>query len=276
MWGRSERKKMLGKRPSAVAGLFYPGEAGALRRDVDAFLARAGEDVRDQEAPVVPKAVVAPHAGYPYSGPVAGSAFEPFRPLAGKVERVVVVGPSHHVPLDGIALPDAECFDSPLGPVELDLEACQGLLDEPVVRIDGLPHHREHSLEVELPFLQQVLGPFRLVPLVVGRATPEDVAAVLDKVWGDDATRVVVSSDLSHFLDYGAARRKDEATVRKILDLDVDVTARQACGAAAINGFNLLAARRGLTARLLDLRNSGDTAGGHDRVVGYGAFVYSE
>jgi AmmeMemoRadiSam system protein B len=262
---------MRGIRPTAVAGLFYPDEPGPLRRLVDRFL----DEAVTEEAAVAPKAILAPHAGYPYSGPIAGSAFEPWRPLAGKVERVVVIGPSHHVPFRGLALPEAEGFDSPLGKVELDLEAAEALLELPQVRIDALPHDREHALEVEVPFLQQVLGPFRLVPLVVGRAEPAEVADVLERLWDGDETRLVVSSDLSHFLGYGAARSSDEATARDILERKDTLLPQQACGAAAINGLNHLAPRLGLEARLLDLRNSGDTAGGRDRVVGYGAFTFS-
>ncbi len=197
------------------------------------------------------------------------------RPLRGKVERVVVIGPSHHVPFQGLALPEAECFDSPLGKVEVDLEASEALLELPQVQIDALPHGREHALEVEIPFLQQVLGSFRIVPLVVGRAEPAEVAEVLERLWGDEETRIVVSSDLSHFLDYATARRSDEATSREILDLKDTLIAQQACGAAAINGLLHLAPRLALEARLLDLRSSGDTAGERDRVVGYGAFTFS-
>lgn len=277
MWSRAQPRKMRGTRPAAVAGLFYPDEPGPLRRLVDTFLDKASLDNAVQGKAAageagVPKAVIAPHAGYPYSGPVAGFAFEPLRPLRGRLERVVVIGPSHHVPFRGLALPEADCFDGPLGKVEIDLEASERLLELPQVRIDALPHDREHALEVEVPFLQQVLGPVRLVPLVVGRAEPAEVAEVLELLWGGEETLVVVSSDLSHFLDYSAARASDEATARDILALKDTLLPRQACGAAAINGLNHLAPRLGLEARLLDLRNSGDTAGGRDRVVGYGAF----
>lgn len=264
--------KMSGTRPTAVAGLFYPDDPGELRRGVDGFLDHGfrGED----DPGVPPKAIVAPHAGYPYSGPIAGSAFASFQPLRGRIERIVVIGPSHHVPFEGLALPTADAFDSPLGRVELDLEACEQLLEHPEVHLDSRPHQREHAIEVELPFLQQVLGPFRLVPLIVGQASPEVVADVLGDVWGDERTRIVVSSDLSHFLDDAAARRTDQETAAQVLELAHDLTPHQACGARAWNGLNLLAQRQALKARLLDLRNSGDTAGGRDRVVGYGAFSY--
>ena len=254
----SQRQKMRGVRPAAVAGMFYPGEPRELRRTVDRMLLGADAELA---AGVVPKAIIAPHAGYPYSGPIAANAFEPFRGLAGRVERVVVIGPSHHVPFRGLALPEADSFDSPLGPVELDLEACESLLELPQVHVDAWPHAREHSLEVEVPFLQQVLGDFRLVPLVVGSAPPAQVAEALARVWGGDETRIVVSSDLSHFLDYDTARRVDRQTADEIVDLEASIEPQQACGSAA--------------ARLLDLRNSGDTAGDRSRVVGYGAFSFS-
>lgn len=269
--GRTELQKMHGARPPAVAGLFYPADPRPLARMVDRMLLEADAEA----AGTVPKAIIAPHAGYPYSGPIAGNAFEPFRPLAGKVERVVVIGPSHHVAFAGLALPAADCFETPLGRVEIDREAAEPLLDLPQVRIDDRPHAREHSLEVEVPFLQQVLGRFRLVPLVTGNASPAEVAEVLARVWGAEETRIVVSSDLSHFLDYETARRTDRRTADEIVALATPIDTRQACGAVAINGLLHLAADAGaFTARLLDLRNSGDTAGDRGRVVGYGAFSF--
>ena len=261
--GRTQITKMSGARPPAVAGLFYPGDPGPLRGMVERMLREAGGEPEG----AVPKAIIAPHAGYPYSGLIAGNAFEPFRPLAGRVGRVVVIGPSHHVAFQGLALPEADCFETPLGRVEIDLEAARSLLEMPQVRIDDGPHLREHSLEVEVPFLQQVLGEFRLVPLVTGSATPAEVGEALAAVWGGEETRIVVSSDLSHFLDY--------ETADDIVELKTPIEPRQACGAVAINGLLSLAGEaRTLRARLLDLRNSGDTAGDRERVVGYGAFSF--
>jgi hypothetical protein len=263
---------MSGVRPPAVAGLFYPGDRLPLAGMVDRMLREA--ELEGELEGAVPKAIIAPHAGYPYSGPIAGNAFEPFRALAGKVERVVVIGPSHHVAFRGLALPQADCFETPLGRVEIDLEAAASLLELPQVRVDDRPHEREHSLEVEVPFLQQVLGRFRLVPLVTGSAAPAEVAEALARIWGGEETRIVVSSDLSHFLDYETARRTDRATADEIVGLETAIGPRQACGAVAINGLLHLAAGKALTARLLDLRNSGDTAGDRTRVVGYGAFSF--
>lgn len=264
---------MHGTRAPAVAGLFYPADAGPLHRTVERFLdAAAAADL--PETP--PKAVIAPHAGYPYSGPIAGSAFEPWRALAGKVERVVVIGPSHRVAFEGVALPEADAFETPLGLVELDLEAAALLAELPQVIVDARPHAQEHALEVELPFLQEVLGSFRLVPLVVGQASTREVAEVLERLWDGGSTRIVVSSDLSHYLPWESARRVDTETAETIVALRSELRSEQACGALPINGLLQLARTHGLRAELRDLRSSGDTAGDRTQVVGYGAFLFEE
>ena len=273
MWtpGPSSREQTLrGVRPAAVAGLFYPDDRSELRRTVDRFLLDAV-----QPAPHVPKAVIAPHAGYPYSGPIAGSAFEPFRPLAGRIERIVLLGPSHRVAFRGLALPAADVFATPLGPIEVDIAIAERLLELPQVRVDARPHAQEHALEVELPFLLQVLGPFRLVPLVVGEATDAEVAEVLRQAWGGEETRIVISSDLSHFLSYAAARELDGRTAEEIASLAGGLRSEQACGARPINGLLKIARELRMESTVLDLRNSGDTAGGRDQVVGYGAFTFA-
>jgi hypothetical protein len=258
-------------RAPAVAGTFYPGDAGELEATVDALLAEA-----DAQGPSVPllQALVAPHAGYVYSGPVAASAFDLLRPDAAEVRTVVLIGPAHFVPLRGLALPDAEALATPLGAVPVDGDAVAALAALPQVEVSRAAHEREHSLEVELPFLQRVLGEFSIVPLVVGAAAPEEVAEVLELLWAVPRTRVVVSSDLSHYLAYETARRVDRETADAVVRLEAPIQAHQACGAVAVSGLLLAAARRGLRARLLDLRNSGDTAGPRDRVVGYGAFAF--
>lgn len=272
---RMYRQRMCGVRPPAVAGMFYPDDPTTLRRTVDQMLQEAmatpPQDLPAENLP--PKAIIAPHAGYPYSGPIAGSAFAPLSPLAGRVERVVLVGPSHHVAFNGLALPDADSFETPLGQIEIDLEAAASLLELSDVHIAGAPHRREHALEVELPFLQRILGPFRLLPLVAGSLAPPRMARALARVWGGDETRIIVSSDLSHFLDYAAARQSDRRTAAAIVKLATDLQPQQACGATAINGLlHLAAGPTPLAVRVLDLRNSGDTAGDQRRVVGYGAF----
>jgi len=257
-------------RPAAVAGMFYPASTAELTRQVDELLAAASGHER---APA-PKALIAPHAGYVYSGPIAASAYAQVRSLRGRVRRVVLLGPVHRVPVRGLALPAAASFATPLGEVPIDAESVAALRDLPQV-VDSAPAHAdEHSLEVQLPFLQRALGEFSLLPLAVGEASAEEVAEVLDRLWGGDETLIVVSSDLSHYLPYDAARQIDRDTVDHLLSLDVELDHDRACGATPINGLLLAARRRGLRAELIDLRNSGDTAGDRRRVVGYAAIAF--
>lgn len=256
-------------RAPAVAGTFYPAPAAELRSLVRRLLDEAGA------AAPAPKALIAPHAGYIYSGPVAASAFRCARTLERRARRVVLIGPSHFVRFRGLATSGAGAFATPLGEVEIDTEAEALLAALPVVVELPQAHAREHCLEVELPFLQEVLGAFRIVPLVVGEASAQEVGRALDLLWGDgDETLVVVSSDLSHYLDYAAAARLDAATSRAIEELRWEsIEPEHACGAIAIAGLLWWARRRGLVATTLDLRNSGDTAGPRDAVVGYGAWI---
>ncbi len=257
-------------RAPAVAGAFYPADPAVLHEEVQSFLA----GVAPPAAPP-PKALIVPHAGYIYSGPVAASAYARLRPLAGRIRRVVLLGPAHRVPFVGIAAPEAEYFDTPLGRVHVDQQAVEALADLPFVGRSDLPHAPEHSLEVQLPFLQEVLGDFELVPLVVGQATPEQVAAVLERLWDGDETLIVVSSDLSHYLPYEQARDIDQRTSQAIAELrDEAIDHEQACGATPVRGLLQAARRHGLRAEVVDLRNSGDTAGPRDQVVGYGAYVF--
>jgi len=259
-------------RPPAVARLFYPGDARSLAEEVAAQLDQTEETPL---APGFPKAVIVPHAGYVYSGPVAASAYDLLRPARGIVTRVVVLGPCHRVAVRGLALPQASAFDTPLGRIPLDREAIASIRGLPQVMESAATHAEEHALEVQLPFLQQVLGEFSLVPLVVGSVTPEKVAEVLERLWGGDETLIVISSDLSHYHPYEAARRIDGATVRAILGLDAGISHEQACGATPVAGALIAAKRLGLKPKLLDCRNSGDTAGGKDQVVGYASFAFS-
>lgn len=261
---------MLHVRPPAVAGMFYPGNAATLKRDVDAMLAAA------RPPAMVPKAIIAPHAGYIYSGPVAASAYALLAPLRGRVRRVILLGPVHRVWVAGLALPGVEAFDTPLGRIQLDQAAIQAIAGLPQVETHPGAHAMEHSLEVHLPFLQTVLGAFSLVPLAVGGATARQVAEVLEVLWGGDETLIVVSSDLSHFLPYDEARQVDAATADAILHLDTGLVGEMACGCHPVNGLLLAARHKGLAAHLLDLRNSGDTAGDKSRVVGYGAFAFTQ
>jgi len=261
-------------REAVVDGLFYPAGSAALHAQVVDYLAGGGaaDDIGG-----TPKLLIAPHAGYEYSGAVAAHAYALLaRRREPIIRRVVLLGPAHRVALGGLAAPNAEAFETPLGEVAVDLAALAGLDDLPqVVRSDRV-HEHEHSLEVQLPFLQTQLGSFTLVPLVVGDADAEAVAQVLERLWGGDETLIVISSDLSHYLRYEQARVTDQATVQRILALDTGLRPHEACGAAAINGALLAARRHRLAPRLLALCNSGDTAGDRDRVVGYGAIAFEE
>ena len=260
-------------RPPAVAGTFYPASAPELTRDVNAMLADAESAARGKP---VPKAIIAPHAGYIYSGPIAATVYARLAPARGTITRVVLLGPVHRVPVRGLALPGAAVLATPLGNIAIDTEAVAALYGLPQVTVSAPAHALEHSLEVHLPFLQTVLGQFSVLPLAVGDASADEVAQVIDALWGGAETLIVVSSDLSHYLSYYEAQATDRATAQAILDLRTDISHTQACGGTPVNGLTLAARRRGLTPELLDLRNSGDTAGDRDRVVGYGAFAFYE
>lgn len=257
-------------RPAAVAGAFYPGNAIQLARDVDCLLAEAHPPV------VRPKALIAPHAGYVYSGPIAASAYAVVAAMRPLPTRVVLLGPSHHVGFKGLALPGARALATPLGLVPVDQELVERVRRFPFVGESQLAHKREHSLEVQLPFLQRALGAFTVLPLVVGHAAPQDVARVLDAVWGGEETLIVVSSDLSHYLSFDEARVLDAFTAQRINALDgTQLVSELACGAEPLRGLLVAAREHHLAVRQLDLRNSGETAGDRLRVVGYGAFAFS-
>ncbi len=257
-------------RPPAVAGVFYPGEPARLQAEVLRLIG---------EAPAVaagaPKALIAPHAGYVYSGAVAGAAFAALRQHPAAIERVVLIGPAHYVHVGGIAAPSMTAFETPLGRVPVDHGALAAIADLSFVRRADAPHAPEHALEVELPFLQAILPSVRIVPLVVGAAEAHEVAAVLECLWGGPETLIVVSSDLSHYHDYATARRLDHATADAIERGDgTGLGPEQACGFPAVAGLLRQASRRGLRRQRLALCNSGDTAGSRDSVVGYGAWLF--
>jgi len=258
-------------RPPAVAGMFYPGSAAVLRDEVQQFMVSAGASVSG-----VPKALIVPHAGYVYSGPVAASAYACLAAARHSIRRVVLLGPTHRVAVRGLALPAAKAFDTPLGRVSLDEELEQMVLRLPQVQQSAAAHAQEHSLEVQLPFLQMLVDDFTLLPLAVGMASADEVAEVLDCVWGGSETLIVISSDLSHYHPYAQAQQLDRETARQIVALQPLADHQQACGATPVNGLLSCARRRGMHAQLLDLRNSGDTAGDRSRVVGYGAFAFQE
>ena len=258
------------RRP-AVAGLFYPGERAALAREIAELLGSARAT-----AARTPKALIAPHAGYVYSGPVAANAYALLKPAHDTIKRVVLLGPTHRVAVRGLALPGVRQFATPLGAVQIDADAVERLRRLPQVVVSDEAHALEHSLEVHVPFLQSVLDDFTLVPLAVGFADAEQVAEVLDTVWGGPETVIVVSSDLSHYLSYREAQALDRATAEEIVGLETEIDHEQACGATPVCGLTLIARRKRLTPELVDLRNSGDTAGDKSRVVGYGSFAFYE
>lgn len=254
------------RRP-AVAGQFYPAEAPRLRRLVEQYLEEAAENGN------LPRAIIAPHAGYVYSGPIAGSAYARLRSGREKMRRVLLLGPAHRVPVRGLAASSADAFATPFGEVPLDRDAIHRLLELSQVHLQDAAHAPEHGLEVHLPFLQIVLADFRLVPLVVGEVAPAAVAEVLAQFAGDPHTLIVVSSDLSHYQDYDRACHLDRQTSNAIEHLR-PLAAGQACGRHAINGLLHLAREQGWQAQTIDLRNSGDTAGPRHQVVGYGAYLF--
>ena len=265
--GNSETRKV---RPPAVAGRFYPQDPALLAREVNVFLQNA-----PRATGPVPKAIIAPHAGYLYSGPIAGSAYAQLLPAREQITRVVLLGPAHFVAVRGLATSTAMAFATPLGEVPVDVHSVRQLLALSQVCGSDEAHAMEHSLEVQLPFLQVVLRKFALVPLVAGDATADEVSQVLEMLWGGPETCFVISSDLSHYHDSDTARQQDGATARAIENLRADTIGEQdACGKTPICGLLKSAQSRKLQAHVLDLRNSSDTAGPRDRVVGYGAFAF--
>lgn len=255
-------------REAAVAGYFYEAEAGRLQHHVNELLAE------DSSIPgAVPEALIVPHAGYIYSGSTAAYAYRCLLADPDQVKRVLLIGPAHRVYVDGMAIPSVEYFATPLGRIELDRAALDKIARLPAVRVFDEAHREEHSLEVQLPFLQTVLNRFTLIPVVVGGADATQVAAVIDALADEPGTLVVISSDLSHFHDYEAARRIDGHTCRQILAKAADLRGEEACGARGINGLMASHKGRNLEVSLLHACNSGDTAGNHSRVVGYGAFA---
>ncbi len=265
-------------RPAAVAGMFYPGSATALTAEIRACLADAADG--DAARPRVgrgaawPKAMIVPHAGYVYSGPIAASAYARLQAGRDVIRRVVLFGPAHRVAVRGVALPEAHCFATPLGEVPVDAAAVAALAELPFIVASDAVHAQEHSLEVQLPFLQTVLDDFSVVPLAVGHATDRQVEEVMERLWGGPETLILVSSDLSHYHPYRTAQSIDRATTAAVLALMPSLDHEQACGATPINALLRCAAARGLAPSLLDLRNSGDTAGDRSRVVGYASFAF--
>lgn len=261
-------------RSAAVAGSFYPAQGPVLSRAVQDLLQPFAPSQDAGQAP--PKALIVPHAGYVYSGSTAGQAYAQLTPWRQSIRRVVLLGPAHRVPVRGLALPGVDAFTTPLGEVPVDGAAVKALGRLPQVVVSPNAHAQEHALEVQLPFLQTVLDTFSLVPLVVGDATPDEVAEVLETVWGGAETLIIISSDLSHYLSHAQAQAVDRQSIQTLLALQPTLSHRQACGATPVNGLLLAARRHGLKPQLLALRNSGDTAGDRQRVVGYAAVAFHE
>jgi len=256
--------------------MFYPGDPASLQDELATCLAVSPAPTFEPAAPGLLKAVIVPHAGYIYSGGTAGHAYALLAPLAGRIKRVVLLGPCHRVSVRGLAAPTVQAFATPLGSIPLDRTALDALADLPQVVASDDAHAEEHSLEVQLPFLQTVLGQFELVPLAVGHTSAGEVAQVLDRLWGGPETLIVISSDLSHFHSYREAQAIDKATAEHILALDQLTSFDQACGALPINGLLAVARKRGLRIERLAQCNSGDTAGDKSRVVGYASFALYE
>ncbi|MGZ8158019.1 MAG: AmmeMemoRadiSam system protein B [Methylobacter sp.] len=255
-------------RQPAVAGSFYPANPEQLHLMLDQFLNDAATNEK------VPKAIIVPHAGYIYSGPIAASAYARLKKAHDRITRVVLIGPSHRVAFRGLAVSRAQTFTTPLGDILVDQTAVQAIVQLPFVEYIEQAHTYEHSLEVHLPFLQEMLDHFEIVPIVAGDASPEQVSQVLDALWGGDETLIVVSSDLSHYHDYATAQQMDKSTSRTIEQLQYErLASESACGKVPVSGLLKLAREKSLSITTIDLRNSGDTAGDKARVVGYGAYV---
>jgi len=257
-------------RPAAVAGLFYPGNAPALNTFISDVLSVASAQL--PESLPVPKVIIVPHAGYIYSGLTAACAYSALKETI--INRVVVLGPAHRVPFYGMALSGYDAFATPLGDIRLDAEAMHKALTLPEVQVNDAAHAQEHSLEVQLPFLQTVLGDFSLLPICIGSVQPDAVARVIENLWGDEKTLFVISSDLSHYHPYAEAGALDQQSIDTVLEMRGELNHEQACGATGINALLSVSRRHGLTAQLLDYRNSGDTAGDRDRVVGYASIAF--
>ena len=260
-------------RPTAVAGSFYSADAAELRSEIDDLL---GSTVSVAIAPI-PKALIAPHAGYIYSGPIAATGYRRLAPARERITRVVILGPSHFVGFDGLAADSAGGWRTPLGIVPIDRPMVERLIKAKLIGVLDTAHAQEHSLEVHLPFLQVALDEFALVPIVAVDAPPQAVVALLDAVWAGPETLIVVSTDLSHYLDYRSCQATDRQTAAAIECLDSSGLGPQsACGRVPVRGLLAAAKRRGMSIVRLDLRNSGDTAGPRDRVVGYGSWALFE
>ena len=265
-------------RPPAVAGTFYPRDAVQLSDWVEKMLAEALDRQKSASGePAIPKALIVPHAGYQYSGMVAATGYARIAPIADRIKRVVLFGPAHRVAVRGLGVPDVDAFSTPLGTVPLDRENIDTLKKQPYTAVSDEAHAQEHSLEVQIPFLQKLLGEFTLTPVAVGMGRGDVVADALKRVWGGPETLVLISSDLSHYHEYQEAQRRDAEASMAIMTLAAGrLRSEDACGSRPVDGMLRCARQFGLVPTTLDVRNSGDTAGSHDRVVGYGTWAFTE
>jgi len=257
-------------RKAAVAGYFYPNVRKALGNLVQNLI------LKSNEFEYIPKGIIVPHAGYTYSGPIAAHAYRLIKKISNKIKNVILIGPSHRVLVRGVAISSADYFETPLGNIKVNQELCEKIKNLPGVIVDDNAHKEEHSLEVQLPFLQETLNrDINILPAVINVASPYIVSNFLEEVWGGEETLIIVSSDLSHYLSYEIAKKKDEMTSRAIMSFDIEnIHDDDACGSSALKGFLIMAKKKDLKPALLDLRNSGDTGSDKDQVVGYGAFCF--
>lgn len=270
---KETQKAKASSRPPAVAGTFYPMDKNELTEHINNYLSHTKKST---QLNTFPKALIVPHAGYIYSGAVAASGYALLK-NATHIKRVILLGPAHHVPFDNIALPTVTHFETPLGKIPIDIQAIKELSSLENVTLLDLPHMEEHSLEVQLPFLQTVLKDFSLIPAVIGHTSPEIVASFLEKAWGGKETLIVISSDLSHYLDYNTCNKIDQETIKAIEKLDpYFITGERACGYIGLNSLLLIAKEKELSVQTIDVRNSGDITGEKERVVGYGAWAFFE
>jgi len=260
-------------RPAAVAGLFYPEEANKLEHQVQSLLHQAQKKPLASNKNKKAIALIVPHAGYIYSGLTAAYAYQEIIPNADLIKRVILLGPSHRVAFDGMAVPDAELFSTPLGNIPLDNSEIQSLINDYQLLLSNQAHEQEHSLEVQLPFLQNILINFQLVPIVVGQSNSSEISSVLSRYLNNPENLILISTDLSHFSEYSIAQQHDQITSEKIMHFKYnELDYGDACGRLPLSGMLRLAKEKGLSIQQLDIRNSGDTAGDKQRVVGYGAW----
>ncbi len=259
-------------RTTAVAGAFYPSEPEILSKDIQRYI----EETPSVSLPV-PKAIIVPHAGYEYSAGVAASAYKLLKSGRKSIKKVVILAPSHKIGFNGMALTKASAYETPLGNVEIDKEMNEQLLALPLVDYLEEAHKSEHSLEVQLPFLKEALDDFKLIPVITGNASPTDVETLLETVWGKKDTLIVISTDLSHYLPYNEACILDNKTKTAIENLDIDsIEQEQACGYVPLKGMLTIAKAKKMQVETLEVKNSGDTSGSKNRVVGYGAWAFLE